>query len=133
MSEVLSFTIRLGLAHGVLEVYSIQNNIITRTWLKFGNGRHIVVSKHKWVHGSTPLLRDEITLEYATTLRVNHLINPITKHWNTTLLHNLFVPYSAMEILCMETPHLDSSPDIPYWPHSKPEKYTMKSGYFILS
>ena len=99
---------------------------------KVGNGTSILASSTKWVHGSIPILKDDVRLREANSLKVVDLLDPATNEWNVHKLYKFFTSDSANLIRTVELPPPHTTPDHLYWPLTTSGKFSTKSGYFFL-
>lgn len=63
-----------------------------------------MVVQDKWVHGQTPIMKDEIPLHEVTDLKVADLILPQDHGCNIRKIHRLFVQSSVGMITKIELP-----------------------------
>lgn len=85
---------------------------------KVGNGKHIRVSMHGWLHGSTPVFRDGISLMEPRNPKVGDLFLPNQQGWDTLKVHRLFDPATARQICGIELPHDSQQRDVQFWPYN---------------
>lgn len=94
-----------------------------------GNGHSLRVWTSQWLSDGrmrAPLMNNIfVNLE----LRVNDLIDPVTKSWNSETLSDLFFPRD-IELIQKIKP-VASSDDFWCWEHTKTGEYLVKSGYWL--
>lgn len=103
----------------------------TCTW-KVGNGLHIRAASQAWVYGKIPTFRDRVTLRDAADTSVADLILPNNQGWNARKINQFFIPSDARLIKSIELPSRLEEEDRPYWPFTRSEDYSTKSGYGLL-
>ncbi|XP_048494593.2 uncharacterized protein LOC125494813 [Beta vulgaris subsp. vulgaris] len=113
-------------------IVKASNLLNTLSHWKIGNGRSIHVSNPSWMHGATPVFRDNVPLSTARDIRVVDLIHEGQGQWNLRKLFSMFEPSSVRQIRSIELPPAPNICDEQYWPYCKSGNYTTKTGYAIL-
>ena len=108
-----------------------SHTLLSQSVWKVGDGAQIRVTSDKWLNGTTPVLRDHVSLREAASLSVTGLINSTTKQWDCRQIHRLFTPNRARQILELELPLVSPTADCRKWPLTKSGEYSTKTGYFI--
>ncbi|KAL0014213.1 hypothetical protein SO802_001282 [Lithocarpus litseifolius] len=98
---------------------------------RVGGGENIKIWRDKWLpslHNSTiqgPLMAD---LQNA---KVSSLINPITRQWKFSVLHNSFRAEEVELIQKIPLSRIRVN-DTLFWPYVQSGEYSVRSGYFFL-
>ncbi|XP_023638090.1 uncharacterized protein LOC111830460 [Capsella rubella] len=95
-----------------------------------GSGFDISVWKDRWIPDINPRPASGRGILLHPNLKVNHLVNPITKKWHLPILNEFMHPEDIRIIRSMSISKT-YKPDRLIWHYTKSGKYTVKSGYWL--
>ncbi|MCH81674.1 hypothetical protein A2U01_0002465 [Trifolium medium] len=95
---------------------------------KNGNGERVNIWKDNWLPKQNGFKVWSTQQGYTHCNLVKDLINPATNQWNHDLIHQIFLPFEANQILQLTLVEPNSMDEL-IWSGTKDNIYTVKSGY----
>ncbi|KAK2419405.1 Ribonuclease H superfamily protein [Trifolium repens] len=132
-SDILHATYSRSASYAWQSIYQAIDTIKNGSCWKIGNGQSIKIWEDNWVIGQNGY---KILTPYngqPNTSRVSDIIiNGSTRSWNHALIDQTF--FSFERTLIKQIPLIEEPiEDQLMWPHAKDGKYSVKSGYNLLS
>ncbi|PNX71213.1 ribonuclease H [Trifolium pratense] len=93
-----------------------------------GNGESVNIWKDSWLPKQNGFKVWSTQQGYTRYNLVKDLINPATNQWNQNLIHQIFLPFEANQILQLPLVEPNSKDEL-VWSGTKDGLYTVKSGY----
>ncbi|MCH79971.1 hypothetical protein A2U01_0000733, partial [Trifolium medium] len=113
---------------------SIQaSQVIVKRGLQWriGNGANVPIWKQPWLRDETCAFVTTEVVAGRENMNVGDLINHNTRTWNIELIHQIFNPRDASEIIKIPL-NLLQSDDVPIWRFSRNGAYSVRSAYYQL-